>query len=662
MDLQGEMRARVSWTLVLAVFLAFPPFQRERVEEMGFGEIFRIERMRVDPALTQALRSRWDKEATAFVFPWGHMIPSLEDVSQITGLRVYGQPVSGYTYPYYYELAEQLLDLPVERRSSLVPRVALQESLGLYEAGKNAGESEDEYLERLARVSRRELVSEPGPQADMDLRRFLVLFLGRLLFAMRGDAVHCRFLPFLEDLGEVGGYAWGAAFLAHQFYGLSASERQTSTIGFFPFLQVWAYLHLPALGRGDLTGPGLVPIARRWDSRRDTRHLADQLERLQEATDSYPYLDVVWQPYLGEGDEGQPSLAQARPYFGRSLWLHALNLVLPLNLFLTQRSLGLKQSVVEFSVQDRFRRPGRSFRGLHDTTDWRERAREQIENWERKGKAVRSDTTTDEAYLQAYALKYGGKVYKSAQHQVDVTGEIASLRALLHSAMQDREAAQRQTAELRSELERVRGARAGGASSSRSAGGSPSLLEARLAGAVLRAEEAQRHLEERERDLQLTTEHAMEFQGERNRFREEAQTTRSERDQLRIRAEAAEAQVAEMTKELATLRVQRPPGDQEEVTRLRAELLAQQTLARSLQQIVTDIGRSRSRSRSGASISRATGASVGQYLAGSSSRRRNEEEERRRQGEGSAHDGRGGGEMLPPPDRRERSGESGGGQ
>ncbi|MQM08457.1 hypothetical protein Taro_041312 [Colocasia esculenta] len=509
-------------------------------KEMGLGEILRMGRMRVDPALTQALRSRWDIEATAFVFPWGHMIPSLEDVSRITGLRIYGRPMSGYTYPCYHELAEQLLDLPVER--------------------KNAGESEDEYLERLSRVSRRELASEPGQQADLDLRRFLVLFLGRLLFATRGDAVHCRFLPLLEDLGEVGGYAWGAAFLAHQFNGLSASERQTSTSGFYPFLQVWAYLHLPALGRGDLTRPGLVPIARRWDSRQDTRHLADQLERLQEAIDNYPYLDVVWQPYLGEGDEGQPWLAQARPYFGRSVWLHTLNLVLPLHLHLCQRSLGFRQRVVEFPVWDRFRRLGRSFRGLHDTTDWRERAREQIENWERKGKAVKSDATTDDAYLQAYALKYGGKVYKSAQHQVDVTGEIASLRALLYSAVQDQEAAQRQTAELRRELERVRRAGASGASSSRSAGGSPSLLEARLAGAVLRAEEAQRHLEERERDLQLTTEHGMDLQGER--------------DQLRTRAEAAEAQVAEAAKELAALRVQRPPGDQEEIIRLHAELLA----------------------------------------------------------------------------------------
>ncbi|MQL70601.1 hypothetical protein Taro_002951 [Colocasia esculenta] len=109
-------------------------------------------------------------------------------------------------------------------------------------------------------------------------------------------------------------------------------------------------------------------------------------------------------------------------------------------------------------------------------------------------------------------------------------------------------------------------------------------------------------------------------------------------------------------------RWRRSPGDQEEVTRLRAELLAQQTLARGLQQIVTDIVRSRSWSRSGVSVNRATGAFVGQYLAGSSSRRRNEEEERHRQGEGSAHDGRGGGKMLPPPDRREGSGESGGGQ
>ncbi|MQL75618.1 hypothetical protein Taro_008000 [Colocasia esculenta] len=504
------------------------------------------------------------------------MIPNLEDVSRITGLSVYGRAVSGYTYPCYHDLAKRLLDLPVERRSSLVPRIALQESLGLFEAGKNAGESGDEYLERLARVSRRELASEPGPQADLDLRRFLVLFLGRLLFATRGDAVHCRFLPLLADLGEV-----------------------------------WAYLHLPALGRGELIRPGLVPIARRWESRRDTRHLADQLERLQEAIDSYPYLDVVWQPYLGEGDEGQPWLVQARPYFGRSVWLHALNLVLPLNLFLTQRSLGFRQSVVEFPVRDRFRRPGQSFRGLHDTTDWHD------------------------AYLRAYALKYGGKVYKSARHQVDVAGEVVSLRALLLSATHDREAARRETEELRRELERVRRG-ASGASSSRGGESDRASLQAQLTAVISRAEEAERHLEDRERDLRFTNEHAMDLQAQCDQYQGELQTTRGDRDQLRIRAE--------------------------ELERLRAELRLQESLAQRLQQIVTDIGRSRSRSRSAASASRATGGTVGQYLASSSSRRRNEAEERRRQDEGGAQGEGGGGAMLPPPDRQEGSGECGDGE
>ncbi|MQM08239.1 hypothetical protein Taro_041092 [Colocasia esculenta] len=115
----------------------------------------------------------------------------------------------------------------------------------------------------------------------------------RLLFATRGDPVHCRFLPLLEDLGEVGSYEWGAAFLAHQFESLGSSDRQTAINGFYPFLQVWAYLHLPDLRRGILERPGIVPLARRWVSCRDTPPLEGQLASLQDAIDLYPQLDVV---------------------------------------------------------------------------------------------------------------------------------------------------------------------------------------------------------------------------------------------------------------------------------------------------------------------------------------------------------------------------------
>ncbi|MQM05820.1 hypothetical protein Taro_038636 [Colocasia esculenta] len=359
------MRVWVSWILVLAVYLAFPEFQRDR----------------------------WDVEATAFVLPWGHMIPNLEDVSRITSLRVHGHPVSGYTYPCYRELAHRLLGLTVGQRSSLLSRVELQESLGLFHTGRGVAESVDEQLQRLTEGCSERLASEPGAQADLDLRRFLTFFLGRLLFATRGNPVHCWFLPLLEDLGQVGSYAWGAAFLAHQFKSLGSSDRQTAISGFYPFLQ--AYLHLPGLRRGTLERPGLVPIARCWVPCHDTHPLGDQLASLQDAIDLYPQLDVVWQPYLWKAAKGQPWLEPAHPYFGRTVWIHALNLVLPLHHYLTQRSLGLRQSVVEFPSRDRTPRPSRRFRGLHDTTDWHERACEQIDNWELLALLVRQQANLE---------------------------------------------------------------------------------------------------------------------------------------------------------------------------------------------------------------------------------------------------------------------------
>ncbi|MQM01284.1 hypothetical protein Taro_034038 [Colocasia esculenta] len=532
---KGEMRAWVSWLLVLAVYLALLGFQRERLDDMGFEEILRMERMRADAPLTQALRSRWDAEAAAFVFPWGHMIPSLEDVSRITGLRVHGQPVSGFTYPCYKELAHRQLGGVAERA--------------------------DEQLQRLTRGCWEALADEPGAQADLDLRRFLIIFLGRLLFATRVVPVHCQFLPLLEDLG-----------------------------------QVWAYLHLPGLRRGTLERPSLVPIARRWVPCHDTHPLGNQLASLQDAIDLYPQLDVVWQPYL----EGPSACVRVR-------W-SSLAETGPLGL-------------------------------------------------------VRSNVVSDDAYLQAFTLKYGAKVYRGMRRQVDVTGKIASLRALLHSAAQDRMIARREVEQLRTELAGVRRTQGGASSSGVATESSQSVLTDQLASAVRRVEEAESELTERVTELETTTSQATYWRKQADTSAASVAHWRLQVETLTMEVGRLHAQTDEMTSELVRLRTQGPTADQAELVRLSFELLAQQTLARGLQDVMTAIGRSRSRSRSDASgASGVTGASVRQFLAGSSSRRRNEKEERRLAGEASTRSGRGGGEMLPPPDRQEGSGESGSGQ
>ncbi|MQL94123.1 hypothetical protein Taro_026776 [Colocasia esculenta] len=282
------------------------------------------------------------------------MIPTLEDVVRITGLRVDGQAVTGVTYTSYQELAERLLGLAVTReKSSLIPRTGLQASLGVASARHETVESQVDYMTRMTEDARAALAEEEGAAADRDLRRFLILVIGKLILGTRGDPVSCRCLPLLEDLSSVGSYAWGAALLAHLFDSLGTSSRVTRVAGFFPLLQVWVYHHLPSSGRGEPRRAEAVPLLRRWRFRRDEQSLRRQVTMIHDALDNVPFGHVQWTPYVGEDDAAQPWVERGRPYFSRDIWLHSFNTVVPLHHRLVARTLGLHQSVVEFPTRQR---------------------------------------------------------------------------------------------------------------------------------------------------------------------------------------------------------------------------------------------------------------------------------------------------------------------
>ncbi|MQM07950.1 hypothetical protein Taro_040797 [Colocasia esculenta] len=133
-------------------------------------------------------------------------------------------------------------------------------------------------MARLTADARATLAVEEGAAADRDLRRFLILVIGKLILGTRGDPVSCRCLPLLEDLTQVGHYAWGAALLAHLIDSLGTSSRETGVAGFFPLLQVTL---------------------------------------IHDALDTVPYRHVDWTPYAGEDDAAQPWVEQGCPYFVR---------------------------------------------------------------------------------------------------------------------------------------------------------------------------------------------------------------------------------------------------------------------------------------------------------------------------------------------------------
>ncbi|MQM11710.1 hypothetical protein Taro_044619 [Colocasia esculenta] len=659
---QTELWSRLGWAVIRAIYDGLPDFQVCRLEGMGFGLFLRLEELAPDVALIQALKERWDPECHAFLFPWGHMVPTLEDVVRITGLRVDGQAVTGTTYTSYQEPVERLLGLEVRgERSSLVHQTELQASLGVASARRQTGEGQAEHMERMTDDARAVMAEEEGEAADRDLRWFLTLVIGKLVLGTKGDPVGCRCLPLLEDLSSVGNYAWGAALLAHLFDSLGTSSRETGVAGFFPLLQVWAYYHLPSLGHGVARRRSAVPLLQRWRFCRDERSLWRQVTMIHDALDTTPFGHVQWTPYVGESDAAQPWVERGRPYFGRDIWLHCFNTVVPLHHRLVARTLGLHQAAVEFPSRQRsWEWPGRSFRRIQQVTDWMVRVREQLDDWERRGTEVVSEATSDEDYFRAYARKYGAQVYKGSRRSLDLEGRITSLEGILHSTIQQRDDLQAVVDQLRAELDGAR-QMVGGASSSREDPGR-SVLEGQLAAAVTRAEDAFVQLREREQELRtamarmttLETEMAelrlRPEAAEVARWRQEAEAAarwqQEAAEATRWRQEAEEA--ARLRAEAGDLRTQL--GEE----RHRSDMLRSEM--RGLERALELVGRSRSvTSRSGI-----PSGSAGHYLTGSSGWRRNEEEERRRR-ERAPEGSETGPRVMAPPSPRppEGTGESG---
>ncbi|MQL73431.1 hypothetical protein Taro_005773 [Colocasia esculenta] len=361
---KSELRSRLGWTVVWAIYDGLPDFQRHHLEGMGFGPFLPLEELAPDVALIQALKERWDPECHTFLFPWGHMIPTLEDMVQITGLRVDGQAVTGVTYTSYQEPVERLLGLE---------RTALQESLGVANARHWTGEGQANYMAHLTEDARAVLEEEEGDAADRDLRRFLILVFGKLILGTREDPVGYWCLPLLEDLSSVGNYVWGAALLADLFNSLGTSSRDTG-VCFYPYPSLLFLLIFINCGTNcvALASVGVPPPPLPGS-------------RSGEATQccASPTALVQWIPYVGENDTAQPWVERGRPYFGRDIWIHCLNTAVPLLHRLVARTLRLHQAM--------------------------------LNDWEQRGKEVVSEATSDEDHFRAYARRYGAQVYKGTR-------------------------------------------------------------------------------------------------------------------------------------------------------------------------------------------------------------------------------------------------------
>src|SRR5262249_54253554 len=163
--------------------------------QMGFTALLSVTPFWVDVALLQGLKRRWDSACNAFIMPWGHMTPTLEDVARITGLRVHGNPVTEATLDDYRGLARRLLGYddggPGALRS--LRGSAFTDLLGVKGMMKRRGEIMDAYLAWMKASLSGKWAQKEGKQARRDLRIFLLFFFSRVLLATKSSRISLRY-------------------------------------------------------------------------------------------------------------------------------------------------------------------------------------------------------------------------------------------------------------------------------------------------------------------------------------------------------------------------------------------------------------------------------------------------------------------------------------
>ena len=105
------------------------------------------------------------------------MTPTLEDVTRLTGLRVYGAALSGHSLTDYRHLVESYLGFSLSGEGALrgVDRSEFFFAVDLFGLRRGPEESITSFCSRVVGRLRGTLTTSEGAQADLDLRRFLFL-------------------------------------------------------------------------------------------------------------------------------------------------------------------------------------------------------------------------------------------------------------------------------------------------------------------------------------------------------------------------------------------------------------------------------------------------------------------------------------------------------
>ncbi|KAK9100872.1 hypothetical protein Scep_024302 [Stephania cephalantha] len=196
------------------------------IQRSGSNTLIDCSYRKANKEVITAFVERWQPEKNTFHLPFGEMSISLEDVSMLLKIPVTGKVVAVENFVRYTD----------ESRSDAIKLVSKLLGVSIEDAEEEVNISKGLTVQKCWLKSR--WCPKAGarnttyPPVECTARAYLLYLLSCTLFADKsGSRVSIALLKLLEDLDDVGKYAWGAAALAYLYRHLgSATILQVSQI------------------------------------------------------------------------------------------------------------------------------------------------------------------------------------------------------------------------------------------------------------------------------------------------------------------------------------------------------------------------------------------------------------------------------------------------
>ncbi|XP_012833253.1 PREDICTED: serine/threonine-protein phosphatase 7 long form homolog [Erythranthe guttata] len=246
------------------------PFMTEVVEKSGLMPLVRHSYKVIDSALVLTFIERWQPATCTFHLPFGEMTITLDDVSSLTGLPVVGRPVFiqqiSKTGPSSQAIVKQIIGVVLDSTDKCW--------------GQNQKALKLEWL--------RSTFSSVTDSDDENKKTCKTGNMGTL-----------QLLCLLEDLDNIGTYAWGTACLCLLYEALSdASRANTKQISrYLTLLQGWIYEHFPRLTPTVRSSEIEGPLVTRWVYPMKSDSSDDRARDLRTLIDDLSSDEIIWAPY-----------------------------------------------------------------------------------------------------------------------------------------------------------------------------------------------------------------------------------------------------------------------------------------------------------------------------------------------------------------------------